>query len=261
MGKPINKQLAIFFLFASIMYLLSNRYVDFKRYFLNIKPGQYEFIKMFGMHGRNFLSKMFSGSKNDFHNLFKDIKYPEKAKNNCIQGSSEIYFEIDYQGNIKNITTSNEFGYGVEEKIIEIIKSTKGKWKKNDFQTDIPVVLTIEFKSSEIETPDDFCKRPPSRKADIVLLDEIIIYANNQKKDGNRPINLVSEHAYELFLSDKYKEAIPYFDTLVNYDNCNKYVLYYRGLVKKKVGDINGACEDWKPITDFVKKKTQMKNY
>ena len=57
-----------------------------------------------------------------------NIEYPEEAIDNGIEGTVNVQFGIDENGNISNVKTlGNKIGYGLEEEAVKVI-SNMPKW-------------------------------------------------------------------------------------------------------------------------------------
>lgn len=60
--------------------------------------------------------------------LSQNLKYPKKAKDRNVQGTAYARFVIDVEGNISNIEVIKGLGFGIDEEIIRVLKSSP-KWK------------------------------------------------------------------------------------------------------------------------------------
>ncbi|WP_293307462.1 TonB family protein [Pedobacter sp. UBA5917] len=73
-------------------------------------------------------SAEYPGGLKKFYEFVKyNIKYPQKAILNNIEGTVVIKFTIDEKGNYKNFITLQDLGYGCAEEVIRVINSSK-KW-------------------------------------------------------------------------------------------------------------------------------------
>jgi clan AA aspartic protease (TIGR02281 family) len=93
---------------------------------------------------------------------------------------------------------------------------------------------------------------------DAILQRGMLYYANNKSNEALSDCNRVLElnpkkgsaymlRAYIKNQKKDYKGAINDCSMAINLDPSNNYTLYhYRGLVKLSIGDIDGACHDWK---------------
>lgn len=61
--------------------------------------------------------------------ITNNIEYPEEAVDNSIEGTVNVQFGVDENGNISNVKTlGTKVGYGLEEEAIKVV-SNMGKWK------------------------------------------------------------------------------------------------------------------------------------
>ena len=58
-----------------------------------------------------------------------NIRYPEEAKNQGIQGKVFIRFVVTKEGSIANVGVEKGIGYGLDEEAVRVISSYDKKWK------------------------------------------------------------------------------------------------------------------------------------
>jgi protein TonB len=54
--------------------------------------------------------------------LYSELKYPEEAKNNHIEGTAVISFVVDEQGNLINLRSRKKVGGGCEEEALRVVE-------------------------------------------------------------------------------------------------------------------------------------------
>ncbi len=82
--------------------------------------------------------------------IISDIKYPEDAKNNKIQGKVLVEFTVDENGNVTYPHTINKLGSGLDEEAIRVVKDLKFIPGKNEGKNvAVELVLPIMFKLEE----------------------------------------------------------------------------------------------------------------
>ena len=60
--------------------------------------------------------------------ITNNLQYPQEAIDNGIEGTVQVQFGVDENGNIANVTTvGNKIGYGLEEEAIKVV-SNMPKW-------------------------------------------------------------------------------------------------------------------------------------
>ena len=82
--------------------------------------------------------------------IINNLQYPEEAIDNNIEGTVNIQFGIDENGNISNVkAVGNKIGYGLEEEAIKVIsnmpKWTPGSVKGKNVKTWMTLPITYRF--------------------------------------------------------------------------------------------------------------------
>ncbi|RYE32221.1 MAG: TonB family protein [Sphingobacteriaceae bacterium] len=98
------------------------------------------------------LKASFIGGIDSFKTFIqKQLKYPEKAINNNIEGDVEINFMVSKDGSLKDFKVLRGIGYGCEEQVIDAIKNSP-KWRPAVFNgkaESAPSSITINFKLTD----------------------------------------------------------------------------------------------------------------
>lgn len=103
--------------------------------------------------------------------LVKNIKYPEKAMKDSVQGKVFVQFKVDKDGSIKEIKLLRGIGYGCDEEAVRVIKMMP-KWEpalKDGKPVQAEMALPIKFKLSCKKTDEGKNKKyvapiPDSKK-------------------------------------------------------------------------------------------------
>jgi len=120
----------------------------------------------------------FPGGKSSFREFVKEnLRYPEEALKNSIQGTVFLDYTVDNIGTVENIVVTRGIGYGCDEEAIRLIKlitypavKNKGVKMKVSMKTRISFVLPA----------------PPKEKKEITS--EIRInYTAASQPAGNKP--------------------------------------------------------------------------
>ncbi|MBU1014276.1 MAG: M56 family metallopeptidase [Bacteroidetes bacterium] len=145
--------------------------------------------------------------------LSKNIKYPEEARKNGIQGRVHVTFVVEKDGSITNVRIAKGIGYGCDEEAVRVIKLMpnwipgKQRGEPVRVQFNLPIVFTLDSKSTKKETPkqityvsivDDMPKYEGGNEALLAFLNENIKYPEEARK--NRIQGLV----YVNFMVEKY---------------------------------------------------------
>jgi len=65
----------------------------------------------------------YSGGKESFTKLLREnLKYPEEALKNNIEGDVHLSFEIDHNGEVFNVKVIHGLGYGCDEEAVRLIE-------------------------------------------------------------------------------------------------------------------------------------------
>lgn len=78
---------------------------------------------------------------NDF--LWKNLKYPQMAKDKGIQGKVWLSFVVDKDGTIKDVEVLRGIGGGCDEESVRVVKLMP-KWKPG-YQSGKPVMVKFRF--------------------------------------------------------------------------------------------------------------------
>jgi TonB family protein len=80
-----------------------------------------------------------------------NIEYPQEAIDNNVEGTVNVQFAVDEQGNVSNVRTiGNKVGYGLEEEAVKVVaampKWTPGMVKGKNVKTwrTLPIVYRLE---------------------------------------------------------------------------------------------------------------------
>ena len=74
----------------------------------------------------------YPGGKEAFSNFIRDnLKYPEEALKNGIEGDVHLSFEIDYDGKVFKIKVVHGLGYGCDEEAVRIVEMMRYEKAKN----------------------------------------------------------------------------------------------------------------------------------
>jgi TonB family protein len=97
----------------------------------------------------NLLDYRFRGGFYSFERLFlQTAKYTDQARTNCVIGIMVVSFQVDCQGNVRNVRIKNPLHYGLDEEISKFMKATQGHWNAchdNKYtRFTVPIQFTME---------------------------------------------------------------------------------------------------------------------
>ncbi len=176
----------------------------------------------------------FKSGKDGFSNFIKNNTiYPRFSKYNCIQGTVNVSFKLDNQGNVHASKINSGIITELNDEALRLIRLSSGKWKiPSGYDSTVVVIVPVNFKlsgydcdrksKSEIQTAID------AYQTDERLTDVVINFYKNidQAKPGQEMQILAIKK--QLGIDDEY------LDERIN-----------DGLKKIKQGDKLGACADF----------------
>ena len=107
-----------------------------------------------------------------YETIYQNIFYPQKAKDNSIEGVSFLSFEVTTEGEAINPEIINSLGYGCDEQMMKVFKKTKDHWitaikNGQPLHTRFVVPFVFSFFSSDYQL--DFADNlPPAALLDGV---------------------------------------------------------------------------------------------
>jgi len=176
----------------------------------------------------------FKTGKDGFASFLREKTiYPSFSKNNCVQGTVNISFKLDQQGNVYSSKVAKSILSDLDEEALRLVRLSSGQWKvPAGYDTTTAVIVPVKFKLSgfncEGKSSRDIQNAINNYQAEEGLTNSIINFYKNQDqaKPGQEAQIIAIKN--QLGIDDDYlKERI---------DN---------GLKKIKQGDKQGACEDF----------------
>lgn len=172
--------------------------------------------------------------------ISNSIIYPEYAKQNCLQGTVYISFQLTKDGRIYNSEVKKGFGIDLDKEALRLVRLTSGRWiVPAAFDTTQAMVLPINFALKEYNcnqrSSDEIKAAIEAYKARENLTKAIINFYD-KKSSG-------SYSAQDESAMLELKQQLGYNDRFFEQ-------LLKQGKQKLKQGDIEGACEDF----DLIRK-------
>lgn len=165
--------------------------------------------------------------------ISENTKYPELASMECQRGKVNISFTVTSSGNLQNITILKNSFYLLDIEAINVIRSTQGKWTPasvNGIPIDYYITHEFNFWFDDL-------------KCDQYAFDNSLAFYLAEKRERLR---LIYERGVGQLMVKNYKDALVDFTEIIEFNNMDTDALYNSGLCKLKLGDIEGACQDWK---------------
>jgi len=102
---------------------------------------------------KHLLDYRYRGGFHSFERLFlKTVEYPEYTKKQCVVGMTIVRFEVDCEGEIKNLVIKNPMRWGLDQQIEAFFQATVGNWNKCDDEKYTRFEIPIQFTINETET-------------------------------------------------------------------------------------------------------------
>jgi TonB family protein len=74
------------------------------------------------------------------------IIYPSYAKNNCLEGTINVSFNVSKTGEVSNVTVAKGLGIDLDQEAVRIIRLTTGKWEVPvDYNVNNKLIVPINF--------------------------------------------------------------------------------------------------------------------
>lgn len=88
----------------------------------------------------------FKGGREELDQFINQNKiYPNFSKNNCIEGTIEVSFQLDVDGNVQNAKVSKGLGIDLDKEALRLIKLTSGKWENIPENSNNTLIIPINF--------------------------------------------------------------------------------------------------------------------
>ncbi|WP_207428376.1 energy transducer TonB [Pedobacter sp. SYSU D00535] len=179
------------------------------------------------------------GQKNLDAFISRSIIYPEYSRQNCLQGTVQVSFQLNKAGRIVDSKIEKGFGTDLDDEALRIIRLTSGRWLvPSSFDTTQYLTLPINFSLREYNcderTSDDIREAIATYKAREDLTNAITNYY--AKRSAGKPAGSEEQHILNL------KEQLGYNERFIDR-------MIRQAQQKLKQGDRESACED----LNFVK--------
>jgi tetratricopeptide (TPR) repeat protein len=157
--------------------------------------------------------------------LKKYVEYPPMSKDCGLQGTEVVKFVITPNGGITGFNVINRVCPKIDEEVIRILKTTSGKWTPgmvNGENVEMEQEVSLSFL---LHQSNDFEK----------------MAASYQKKGDKL-----------MFVKNNPKKALKYYDQAIVLLPYEESLLAARGLCKYKIGDEEGAIDDWNRLNELA---------
>ena len=122
-----------------------------------------------------------------------ELKYPEDALKNKIEGKVMVKYEVSHQGKVTSTKVMNSIGYGCDEEAKRVVKKLKFKIPKIPYRTKVTFKKTIKI---SFKLP----KEKPVVKKKIVPAQQIRYTVTSKKKSDHVEIEEKSSYSYTINL-------------------------------------------------------------
>jgi TonB family protein len=156
------------------------------------------------------------GSKNLDSFLARSLIYPEFSKQNCLQGTVEVSFNLTRTGKIYTSSVTKGYGTDLDKEALRIVRLTSGKWEiPAGYDTTVFLVLPVTFALKEDPrclrvTKDDISAAISAYRSHEGLTRAVLNYYDN-KYAGKSDITqaaYIEELKAQLGYDDKYIDRV-----------------------------------------------------
>lgn len=170
--------------------------------------------------------------------ISRSLIYPEYSKQNCLQGTVNISFQLTRNGIIFNSKVEKGFGIDLDDEALRIVRLTSGKWiVPVSFDTVQSIVIPINFSLKDFDcnrrSAEDAKQAIAAYKARLDLSNAII---NFYEKKSTQAYSAADENRIQAL-----KQQLGYDDKFFS-------SLFKQAQQKLRQGDKEGACEDFNLI-------------
>jgi len=138
--------------------------------------------------------------------FFREVEYNEFALKNCVIGIMIVRFEVDCEGQIKNLVIKNPLGWGLNEQVQGFLQKTEGNWNKCTDDRYTRFEVPIQFTINDTETNST---------------DGIIIMQKDLTGYNCKPDSYYREKFDDAYKKGKKKKALKYIQDLIRRDPYN----------------------------------------
>lgn len=169
---------------------------------------------------KQLLDYRYRGGYYSFERLFlKTVTYPDFAKKNCVVGILIARFEVDCEGEIKNLVISNPLKWGIDEMVQKFFQETIGNWNKCDDDKYTRFEVPIQFTINDTKT----------NSTDAMLIYQVDLVGYNCKSDS-----YFQEKFEEAMKKNNKKKALKNINELIIRNPYNSDLYDTRKELKKK---------------------------
>ena len=156
---------------------------------------------------KQLLDYRYRGGFYSFENLFyQTVEYNDFAKKNCVIGIMIVRFEVDCEGDIKNLVIANPLKWGLDEYVQEFLNKTIGKWNTCDDDKYTKFEVPIQFTINDTET----------NSTDAMLVYQVELVGYKCKPDS-----YFKEKLEEALKKNNSKKSLKYINELIKRDPYN----------------------------------------
>lgn len=159
--------------------------------------------------------------------LRNNVQYPETSVERRIQGTEVIQFTINPKGRLTKFKVINSLSREIDKELYRVLRMTSGKWKPGIVEG-IPVEMQQEISVNFFIDPKQF----------------IIADAKDYLEKGNKL----------MYSKNKPRRAIYFYNKGITLLPNDETLLAARSLCKYRLGDKDGANQDWERLIILAKR-------
>ncbi len=172
----------------------------------------------------DLLDYRFRGGFYSFESVFlQTAKYTDMARKNCIIGTMVVTFQVDCNGNVRNVRIKNPLHFGLDQQITKFMEATRGQWNNchNNKYTRFAIPIQFTMVGTKTDTLNPVISLVGKNPGYVCKSDDYYL-----------------EKAKEALAKRKGKRARAYIETLIKRDpfNSNYYNMIKQSIEYSKKG-------------------------
>jgi len=213
-------------------------------------------------------NRFVGGEEAFFMCIYNNISYPESSKKNGSYGCSIAKFSLTPTGEILDIKIINPVDKYIDNEVINVLLSTKGKWTKCDtVNNDQVFYVQIDFLFSGLSTSSYAPRSKPysSLFLNPIIVTSMAVYKPKNKIYDDQTLAIIVTSKNKIYddqtlaaagtsaiEEERYDEAIEILNELIKRHPFTKELYQLRILAHKKLGHTDLVNQDINTINNFA---------
>ncbi|MFP4290805.1 MAG: energy transducer TonB [Cyclobacteriaceae bacterium] len=174
-----------------------------------------------------------------YQDLGRNLKYPRRAREQQIYGTSLVAIVLDARGNT-NVEILNSLGEDIDRDVLRVFKQFKKKWlpsaHKQTQKVRMHLIITYELNSIPF-TVTPFDKN--------LFLEEVRVIAYDNAKRSYSSQNALAKQVSKLAEEERFADMVTYLNKLISMDPFEPKWLIMRAKIYTGLAWKEAACRDY----------------